>query len=131
MTQPTSAEVPAGSAEDGPPATVEVTEHGDTAEITVAGELTDAARRPLVRAMTDLMLNGRPLRRVVVDVCDVPFINSAGIAALVQLHKMGHPRGIEVALAVRSSAVTRPLQLSGLWHRFTIIDRRHPDDDGS
>jgi anti-anti-sigma factor len=97
---------------------------GDTATITVVGELTDEARRPLVRAMTDLMLNGTPLRRVVVDAGGVSFLNSAGIAALVQLQKMGQPRGIELALAVQSSAVTRPLQLSGLWHRFTIIDRR-------
>jgi anti-sigma B factor antagonist len=99
-------------------------QHGDTATITVVGELTDGARRPLVRAMTDLMLNGTTLHRVVVDVCQVSFINSAGIAALVQLQKMGQPRGIELALAVQSSAVTRPLQLSGLWHRFTVIDRR-------
>jgi anti-sigma B factor antagonist len=61
----------------------------------------------------------------------VTFINSAGIAALVQLQKMGQPRGIELALAVQNPAVTRPLQLSGLWHRFTIIDRRHPDDGGN
>jgi anti-anti-sigma factor len=123
----------ASQATDDPAPNVEVTctEHGDTAQITVVGELTDSARRPMVRAMTDLMLSGNPLHRVVVDVCAVTFINSAGIAALVQLQKMGQPRGIELALAVQNPAVTRPLQLSGLWHRFTIIDRRHPDDGGN
>jgi anti-anti-sigma factor len=114
-----------------PDVVVTCVQQGDTAQITVVGELTDSARRPLVRSMTDLMLSGSTPHRVVVDVCAVTFINSAGIAALVQLQKMGHPRGIELALAVKDPAVTRPLQLSGLWHRFQIIDRRHPDDGGS
>ncbi|SDY10577.1 stage II sporulation protein AA (anti-sigma F factor antagonist) [Modestobacter sp. DSM 44400] len=133
MTPPTPADSPAGPGGDAQPSTVEVTctEQGDTAQITVVGELTDSARRPMVRVMTDLMLSGTPLHRVVVDVCAVTFINSAGIAALVQLQKMGQPRGIELTLAVQSTAVTRPLQLSGLWHRFPIIDRRHPDGGGS
>jgi anti-anti-sigma factor len=123
---PASAEPPADDAN--PHVTVTCTQQGDTAQITVVGELTDDARRPMVRAMTDLMLSGTALHRVVVDAGAVTFINSAGIAALVQLQKMGQPRGIELALAVENSAVTRPLQLSGLWHRFPIIDRRHPDD---
>lgn len=108
-----------------PRVTVTCTQQGDAAQIQVVGELADAARRPLVRAMTDLLLNGTTLRRVVVDACEVSFLNSAGIAALVQLQKMGQPRGIELTLVVQSTAVTRPLQISGLWHRFTIIDRRH------
>ena len=106
--------------------TVEVTctQQDDTAEIRTVGELTDHARRPLVRAMTDLLLNGTTLHRVVLDVRAVTFLNSAGIAVLVQLQKMCQPRGIELALAVQGSTVTRPLQLSGLWPRFTIIDAR-------
>jgi anti-anti-sigma factor len=105
---------------------VTCTQQGDTAHIRVVGELSDQARRPLVRTMTELMLNGTTLRRVVVDARAVTFLNSAGVAILVQLQKMGHPRGIELALAVQGSTVLRPLQLSGLWHRFTIIDER-PD----
>jgi anti-anti-sigma factor len=94
----------------------------------VRGDLTDAARRPLVRELTDLMLSGTPLKRVELDLAAVSFMNSAGIAALVQLQKMAQPRGIELALTVEDPAVIRPLQLSGLWHRFTILDRRHPED---
>jgi anti-anti-sigma factor len=125
MEQPLPGGAPQPAAGDARP-NVEVTctQDGDTARIQVIGELTDGARRALVRAMTDLMLNGTVLHRVVVDLSAVSFVNSAGIAALVQLQKMGQPRRIELALAVQSVAVTRPLQLSGLWHRFTIIDRR-------
>jgi anti-anti-sigma factor len=113
--------------EPDPSVEVTVTEHdAASAEIRVVGELTEEARRPLVRAMTDLMLSAPQLRRLLLDTCAVTFLNSAGVSALVQLQKMGQPRGITLTLAVQSDVVTRPLQLSGLWHRFTIDDRR-PD----
>jgi stage II sporulation protein AA (anti-sigma F factor antagonist) len=112
---------------DEPAPHVEVTvtaQDDESAEIRVVGDLTEDARRPLVRTMTDLMLQLPRLRRLQVDTRGVTFMNSAGMATLIQLQKMGQPRGIEVALAVHSAEVTRPLQLSGLWHRFTIIDLR-------
>jgi stage II sporulation protein AA (anti-sigma F factor antagonist) len=76
--------------------------------------------------MTDLLLGDHQLRRVQLDLRGVGFLNSAGMSALVQVQKMCQPRGIEVVLVVGGDAVTRPLQLSGLWHRFTVVDRR-PD----
>jgi anti-anti-sigma factor len=95
---------------------------GDTARLTLTGELTDAARRPLVRVLTDLLLHQPTLARVVLDVRAVPFMNSAGMAVLVQLERMASPRGVEVALLDPQEGVIRPLQLSGLWHRFPIIE---------
>jgi anti-anti-sigma factor len=112
---------------DEPDPNVEVTvtqQDARAAVIRVEGELTEPARRPLVRAMTDLMLTDPELQRVQVDTTGVTFMDSVGMATLVQLEKMGEPRGIDVVLVVNSAAVTRPLQLSGLWTRFTIIDRR-------
>jgi anti-anti-sigma factor len=115
------------TAMDEPVPAVEVTvtaQDAESADIRVVGELTEDARRPLVRTMTDLMLEAPRLRRVQVDTSEVTFMNSAGASALVQLVKMGQPRGIEVPLVVQSGVVARPLQVSGLWRRFTIIDRR-------
>jgi anti-anti-sigma factor len=86
----------------------------------VAGELADAARRPLVRIMTDLLLDHPAPERVELDLSGVTFMNSAGMAVLVQLQRMSAPRGIEVVLVNPPVAVIRPLQLSGLWHRFPI-----------
>ena len=106
---------------------VEVTvtaQDATSAEVAVVGDLTEDARRPLVRTMTDLMLQVPGLRRVQLDTSGVTFMNSAGVSALVQLEKMGHPRGIELPLVVASTVVARPLQVSGLWRRFTVIDRR-------
>jgi anti-anti-sigma factor len=90
------------------------------ARLTVAGELADAARRPLVRIMTDLLLDHPGPERVELDLSGVTFMNSAGMAVLVQLQRMTAPRGIEVVLVHPPAAVIRPLQLSGLWHRFPI-----------
>ncbi|UOY02000.1 STAS domain-containing protein [Blastococcus sp. PRF04-17] len=93
---------------------------GETARITVAGELTEDARRPIVRVVTDLLLERSPLHRLELHVADVGYMNSAGMAVLVQVQKLAAPRGIEVVLVGPTAAVIRPLQLSGLWHRFAV-----------
>ena len=102
----------------------EVSHHleGDTAVITVTGELTEAARRPLVRIMTDLLLERATLQRVDLHLSGVSFMNSAGTAVLVQLQRMAKPRGVEVVLVAPPPGVVRPLQLTGLWHRFRVQD---------
>jgi anti-anti-sigma factor len=99
--------------------------HEDTALITVVGELTEAARRPLVRTLTDLLLSVPNLHRVELHLRDVTFMNSAGMAVLVQLQKLGQPRAVEIVLVEPPEAVTRPLQLAGLWHRFPIVDEHN------
>jgi anti-anti-sigma factor len=95
---------------------------GDTCTLTLAGELTEAARRPLVRAVTEALLEMPTLRRLELLLGDVTFMNSAGTAVLVQLQKMTAPRGVDVVLVRPRPGVARPLQLSGLWHRFTVSE---------
>jgi stage II sporulation protein AA (anti-sigma F factor antagonist) len=58
---------------------------------------------------------------VQLDLRRVEFANSAGLALLVQVQRMAAPRGVEVELLVATAAVARPLKLTGLWHRFTVI----------
>jgi stage II sporulation protein AA (anti-sigma F factor antagonist) len=51
------------------------------------------------------------------------------MAVLVQVQKMAVPRGVEVVLVAPPAVVVRPLQLSGLWHRFPmedVADGLHP-----
>ena len=95
---------------------------GDVARLTVAGELTGFARRPLMRVLTDLLLQVQTLHRVELDLHAVTFMNSAGLAVLVQALRMTSPRAIELVLVGAPSVVIRPLQLSGLWHRFATAD---------
>jgi stage II sporulation protein AA (anti-sigma F factor antagonist) len=101
---------------------VDVALDGDTARLRLTGELTEAARRPLIRAVTDLLLGQPSLARIELHLADVPFMNSAGMAVLVQIQRLAAPRAIEVPLVAPGSPVTRPLQLSGLWHRFTVTE---------
>jgi len=111
------------------PATPAVTSvlDGDVATLTVVGELTEAARRPLVRTMTDLLLSQSSLHEVRLDVREVSFMNSAGTAVLVQLQKLGAPRGVDLVLLSPPPSVARPLQLTGLWRRFTVRTDEEPD----
>ena len=116
---------PHTSSERSAPESEPAVEHaleGDTARLIVSGELTETARRPLVRALTDLLLAEQSLRRVELHLRQVTFMSSAGLAVLVQLQKLGVPRGIETVLVAPPPAVARPLQLTGLWHRFGIVE---------
>ena len=100
---------------------------GDVARLTLTGELTGAARRPLMRVLTDLLLQVQTLHRVELDLHGVGFMNTAGMAVLIQALRMTAPRAIELVLVRPTPAVIRPLQLSGLWHRFTAVD---PSSEG-
>ncbi|MCW2581236.1 MAG: Anti-sigma factor antagonist [Klenkia sp.] len=93
--------------------------------VTVVGELTAEARKPLIRVVTDLLLGAEPPKKMQLDLHGVTFLNSAGLSTVVQVHRMLEGRGSELQLLVGSTAVARPLQLSGLWHRFQIVDGRH------
>lgn len=97
-------------------------QEGDTARVTLTGELTAAARRPLVRVLTEVLLHEHTLARVVLDLRGVTFMNSAGMAVLLQVQRMAAPRAIKVALLDPPDTVLRPLQLSGLWSRFPVVD---------
>jgi anti-anti-sigma factor len=130
MDQPApGVDAPSSAASPDPTVSVTVTQEADTATIRLVGELGEDARRPLVRAMTDLMLSSRKLHRVELDLSAVQYMNSAGMSTLVQLEKLAEPRGIEMPVIVHSDEVARPLQLSGLWRRFTIVDRREGTPD--
>ena len=106
---------------------------GETASVTVTGELTEAARRPLVRTVTDLLLSEPALRRVELGLGSVPFMNSAGMALLVQLQRMVAPRGVELVLVAPPAAVVRPLQMTGLWRRFDVSrpEGTAPEENGA
>lgn len=101
---------------------------GDVVAVTLVGELTEAARRPLVRVLTEELLSRQPLRRVELQLGGVRYMNSAGMAVLVQLQRMAAPKGVDVALVTPSPAVSRPLHMTGLWHRFPIVDENGDED---
>ena len=120
-------ELPAGPDQGGADpsdhgAQVTATLDGDVSCVTVSGELTEAARRPLVRVVTDQLLSVPTLRRLELHLSGVSFMNSAGMAVLIQLQRMTQSRAVTVALVEPPAAVARPLQLTGLWRRFEVVE---------
>ncbi|MGY1670417.1 STAS domain-containing protein [Geodermatophilus sp. SYSU D00710] len=115
---------------DGEAPDVAVELDGDVSRVTVTGELTETARRPLVRAVTDQLLSVPTLSRLELQLAGVTFMNSAGMAVLVQLQRMTQPRAVTVALVSPPIAVVRPLQLTGLWRRFEVVDPEAGPADG-
>jgi anti-sigma B factor antagonist len=96
---------------------VGVESHGDAMVLKVAGDI-GLATAPQLTEVAVAILERRP-RMLVVDMSRVSFLASAGLAALVELHRR---TGEDLALRVvaTGSTVVRPLTLSGLDTLITV-----------
>jgi anti-sigma B factor antagonist len=93
---------------------------GDRATLRVDGRLDLVSAGGLRRAVEDLLAAGR--RRLVVDLADVPFMDSSGVGALVGSLKLARNGGGELRIAAAGTQVREVL-------RLTTIDRvLHPYD---
>ena len=87
--------------------------------VTLSGEV-DLRHSPSLRkALMDLMLEKQP---VAVDLSGVEYIDSSGIAGLVEAYQMARRNGTRFALAALSDPVRRVLSLARLDRVFTICD---------
>lgn len=91
--------------------------HGDALVLKVAGDIGVGTAGQVVEVV-DAMLERRP-RAVVLDLSAVTFLSSAGLAALVTLHRRAEP-DVRFRVVARKPVVVRPLQLSGLTELLTI-----------
>lgn len=93
-----------------------------TAEATVvalSGEV-DLSQSPALRkALMDLMFEKRT---VVVDLSGVTYIDSSGIAGLVEAYQMARKNATGFTLAAASDPVRRVLQLARLDKVFAMAD---------
>lgn len=87
--------------------------------IALAGEVdmyySPRARKQILRALKD----GRP---VLVDLTDVRYIDSSGVASLVEGFQLARGANLEFALVGVSEAAMRVLQLARLDKVFPIYD---------
>jgi anti-sigma B factor antagonist len=101
---------------------VQLTTSPDGCSVTVAGEL-DSATAPGLRDCL-LAAVARPgTAPVDVDLSAVTFLDSAGLSALAT----GHRAAVRADRVLRircgtARAVVRPLQITGLWDVFTVVD---------
>lgn len=99
--------------------TVDSKEVNGTVVVALVGEI-DLQRSPEVRkALMELMFDRRD---VVVDMGRVIYIDSSGIASLVEAYQMARKQGSRFALAAVSGAALRVLQLARLDKVFAIAE---------
>src|SRR4051812_27360702 len=94
------------------PLDVDVRIDGHAATITVTGEI-DAATAPRLGECCDLAVRHSAVRRLVIELGGVSFMDSQGIRVLVRAAKDLGPRG-QVIAAHPTSQVRRLLTITGL-----------------
>jgi anti-sigma B factor antagonist len=92
-----------------------------TVTVTVVGEV-DTFTAPVLRASLDTQLEQQPTA-LVIDLCGVQFLGSAGLAVLVETQKSARSRDVGLRLVANTRAVTRPLEVTGLIDLFTIAEK--------
>lgn len=92
---------------------VDAVEQGRSVRLIVTGEV-DSSSAPLLGQALDGALDGRP-EQLVVDLCAVTFLDSAGLSTLAVAHRRAREQQVTLRVLASASAVVRPLQITGLW----------------
>jgi anti-sigma B factor antagonist len=91
----------------------------------VSGEVDFLTAPGLREGLLDVL--GRPdlPGEVVVDLSRVTFLSVAGLAALAIAHDAADSAGQVLRIRCGTArAVIRPLQITGLWNAFDVVERR-------
>jgi anti-sigma B factor antagonist len=97
--------------------TVDIREQGGSVVVGLEGEI-DLQHSPAVRkALMDLMFERRD---VVVEMSGVAYIDSSGVASLVEAYQMARRNGSRFVLAAVSAPALRVLQLARLDKVFAL-----------
>ena len=84
-----------------------------TVVLAVAGEIDIGTVDDLRRALSDVLTDSRP-RRLVVDLAEVGFLESAGIAALMAAYRSGRAQQTAVTLCNCQPLARRVLEITGV-----------------
>jgi anti-sigma B factor antagonist len=88
--------------------------------LAVRGEI-DALTTPQLETGIDELLAG-PGERVVLDLAEVTFLASSGLAVLIRAAQLTGERGQRLRLVIATRAVRRPLQVTGSDQLFDLFD---------
>lgn len=92
---------------------IDVVELGRTVRVIASGEI-DSSSSPVLERHLDGVLEGA-LDELVVDLCAVTFLDSAGLCVLASAHRRARELQAPMRVLASSRAVVRPLQITGLW----------------
>src|SRR5919106_5265569 len=95
--------------------------HPDTVVLGVRGEI-DTLTAPAFTAATEELLTA-PGEVLVMDLTEVRFLASSGLAVLISAAHRAEERGVRLRLVVANRAVRRPLDITGTAALFDL----HPD----
>jgi anti-anti-sigma factor len=84
----------------------------DTIEVSLSGEL-DMSGAFQLEPEIDRLLREHAVDRLVVDLGDVRFVDSAGLGALLSTHERAKDAGVDLTLANPSDPIRRILKLTG------------------
>ena len=101
--------------------TLRVNEDDAFGELLLRGEFDFSAARGVLDTAASA-LSGDSMRRLVVDLTDVSFIDSSGIGALVNIYRMSRANGCLAVLRDPTPATAAVLKL-------TAVDRLFAEDD--
>ncbi|HVH21204.1 MAG TPA: STAS domain-containing protein [Pseudonocardia sp.] len=90
------------------------------AVLAVRGEI-DALTTPQLETGIDELL-ADPAERVVLDLTQVTFLASSGLAVLIRAAQLAGERAQRLRLVVATRAVRRPLQVTGSDQLFDLFD---------
>jgi anti-sigma B factor antagonist len=89
----------------------------DTVVLSVRGVIDLATATELAEAMHVAQANA--LRTLIVDLTEVSFMSSAGLAILAEAHAVMKPRG-EFAVVANNAVILRPLEITNLTDVFDV-----------
>lgn len=87
-----------------------------TVLVTVQGEVDAASSGALRSGVKDALAGG--YKKVLLDLTDVSFIDSAGLRVLIDSQKLGENTGVSVKIESASDVVKRLLEMTALTDRF-------------
>ena len=101
---------------------VRMTASTEGCTVLVRGEVDSTTAPGLRGCLIDVL--GRPgITAVELDISGVTFLDSAGLSALATAHRTAEAAGCRLTMRVGTGrAVVRPLQITGLWDVFAVVD---------
>lgn len=107
---------------------VEAENRGDTVVLRPAGEV-DLARSPALRSAISRAQQGRP-RRLIVDLNQVPYMDSSGVATLVEAMQVARRYGGALVLCCLQDRVRSIFEIARLDSVFRIVGSFEEAIDG-
>jgi anti-anti-sigma factor len=102
-----------------PSYSIDIHDDADTRVVVLAGEL-DLAATDAMRQAGTTAIREETVRRLVVDLSGVSFIDSSAIGALIEVRRAGQALGKDTVLRHPSERVQKVLWIASLDTMFTI-----------